>query len=163
MTEGGGGEKPAALEWILKYLERHVPVGQAYRDALNMLDLQSSLEEKALREENFSGFLHTRLRSFKEKDAENLTQCIAENFDMESKAQLSPHFYLQFMSRFSEASMEYLVSVVNRGVHFCLENPGKLGREHQTIKLSPGGRRGIGMHVRKRKGRYNFLTIYGLA
>jgi len=153
----------SALEYILKYLECHVPVGPAYKDALTMLDLQSSLEEKALREENFSGFLHARLQSFKEKDAKKLTDFIAKNYNLESKVDLSPHFYFQFMSRFTEATMQNLVAIVNSGVQVCSERPKAFGRERQTIKLSRFGKKGVGVHVRKRKGRYNFLTIYGLA
>lgn len=66
-----------------------------------------------LKEQHLSGYVHNRFMQFSQQDADRFTEILMRNYGLRTDVKLNTHFYLQFLSRFSDKSIEFLVNKVN--------------------------------------------------
>ena len=107
-------EKPVLFrELFLNYLGYVTGNNMLLKDYEQLLEQCEKLKGDIIKEDQLSGYTHTRFTSFSQAQADKFTALLMKHYGLRTDIQCNPHFYLQYLSRFPNKTISFLVKRIN--------------------------------------------------
>lgn len=115
-----------------------------------------------LKEQQLSGYTHNRFQGFTQESADRFTEILMKDYGLRTDVKLNRHFYLQFLSRFSDKHVDFIVRKVNAAVEKIASGKVKKAKEKNTVLVELGfcRKNQISFLVGVSKRQHTFFTTF---